>query len=156
MVPVIHTTYDIQHVREVLPCDGGTQVVFASGLAVCVRKEHPEYERFLHQARSSLQYGVPVGLMVSDAGGLVQLNHTHQSAVRQVRPDEDDLSRLMVEFWAYSPICYLTNDHPEFDRIKQILERAALMDEQVLFANYQQMVEGETETWWKLMDVRQA
>ncbi|HKI30922.1 MAG TPA: hypothetical protein VKA46_03580 [Gemmataceae bacterium] len=84
------------------------------------------------------------------------MNYTHQSAVRHVRPDEDDASRLMVEFWAYSPICYLTKNHPEFERIKQTLERAVALDEQVVFANHGHMVEGDTETWWKLMDVRQA
>jgi len=132
------------------------QVVFSNGLSVCVRKEHPEYERLLHQARSSLQYGAPVGIVVSDTGALVELNDTHQSAVRHVRPDEDDPSRLMVECWAYSPICYLTQNHPEFERIKQTLERAVALDEQVVFANHGHMVEGDTETWWKLMDVRQA
>lgn len=156
MAQAIHQTYDIQRVREILPCDGGIQVVFSTGLSVCVHKEHTEYERLLHQARSSVQFGAPVGFVVSDAGVLVELNHTHQSAVRHVRPDEDDRSRLMVEFWAYSPICYLTKDHPEFERVKQTLERAAAMDEQVMFANHKHMVEGETETWWKLMDVRQA
>jgi hypothetical protein len=150
----IHPTYDIQRVREVRPCDGGTQLVFLTGLSVCLWKEHPEYERILHQARSSLQYGAPVGLMTGETGELVELNYTHQSAVRHVRPDEDDPSRLMVEFWAYSPICYLTKDHPEFERIKHTLERAATMDEQVLVANHMRMVEGETETWWKIMDVR--
>src|SRR5262245_16470403 len=44
---------------------------------------------------------------------LVDLHSWHQSAVRHVRPDEDDPRRLMVQFWAYSPICYLTKDHPE-------------------------------------------
>ena len=102
MIQVTHQTYDIQRVREVRPCDDGMQVVFLTGLSVCVRKEHPEYERLLHQARSSLQYAVPVGIMVSDAGALVELNYTHQSAVRHVRPDEEDPSRLMVEFWTYS------------------------------------------------------
>jgi len=156
MIQVSHQTYDIQRVREVLPCDGGMQVVFSTGLSVCVSKEHAEYERLLRQARSSLEYGVPVGIMVSDAGVLVEVNDTHQSAVRHVRPDDDDPNRLMVEFWAYSPICYLATDHPEFERIKQTLQRAAAKDDQVIFANHRHMVEKETETWWKLMDVRQA
>jgi hypothetical protein len=73
-----------------------------------------------------------------------------------VRPDEEDPSRLLVEFWAYSPICYLTKDHPDFERLKQTLECAAATDEPVSFANHRHMVEGETETWWKLMDVRAA
>src|SRR5579883_3184981 len=152
MIQTTHQTYDIQPVRAVLPCDRGTQVVFPAGLTACLRKEHPEYERILHHARSSLQYGHPIGFILNEAGELVELNDTHQSTVRQVQPDEDDPGRLMVEFWAYSPICYLAKDHPEYERIKNTLEHAAAMDEQVIFANYLHMVEGETETWWKLLD----
>jgi hypothetical protein len=156
MVQLGHQTYAIQCVREVLPCDGGTQVVFSTGLSACLRKGHPDYERILHHARGSLQNGSPVAVLVNEGGELVELNYTHQSAVRHVRPDEEELNRLMIEFWAYSPTCYLTKDHPEYERIKHILERAAASDAQVLFANHMHMVDGETETWWKLMDVRPA
>jgi hypothetical protein len=156
MNQTMHQTYDVQHVREIRPCDGGIQVVFSSGFSACVRKDDPECDSLLQQARSSLQHGVPVGSVVSDTGTLVELNATYQSAVRRVKSDEDDPSRLMVEFWTYGPICYLATAHPEFDRIKQTLENAAATDEQVIFANHRQMVEGETETWWKLLDVRRA
>lgn len=156
MMQTTHQTYDIQPVRAVLPCGRGTQVVFSAGPVACLVQEHPDYERILHRARHSLQYGHPVGLMVNEAGELLELNDTHRSAVRQVQPDEDDSSRLLVEFWAYSPICYLTKDHPEYERIKQTLEGAAATDEPVIFANHARMVEGETETWWKLLDARPA
>jgi hypothetical protein len=156
MVQIIHPTIDIQRVSVVRPCDGGSQRVFATGLSACLRMEHPEYALFLHHARSSLEHGVPVGFIVSEAGELVELTYSHQSAVRHVRPDADDPSRLIVEFWAYSPICYLTKDHPEFERISSTLERAATLDEVVIFANHMRMVEGQTETWWKIMDVRAA
>jgi hypothetical protein len=156
MVQLSHQTYDIQRVREVLPCAGGMQVVFPTGLSACFRKEHPDYERLLHHARSSLQDGGAVAFLVNEGGDLVELNYTHQSAVRRVRTDEEDRNRLMIEFWAYSPICYLTRDHPEYDRIKDTLERAAATETPVIFANNMHMVVGETETWWKLMDVRPA
>ena len=106
--------------------------------------------------QSSLQSGAPVGLLVNEAGELIELNYTHQSAVRHVHPDEDDPNRLLIEFWAYSPICYLTRDHPEFERIKNTLEHAVVTEEQVILANYPHMVEGETETWWKILDIRPA
>jgi hypothetical protein len=156
MVQVMHPTFDIQRVREVRPCDGGMQVTFVSGLSGCLRKGHPDYERALHQARNSLQHGSSVGLMVNEAKEFVELSDTYQSTVRHVRDDEDDPGRLMIEFWAYSPICYLTRDHPEFERIKHTLASAAANDQQVLFANHRHMVEGDTETWWKIMDVRAA
>src|SRR5262249_12009629 len=64
MIQTTHQRYDIQRGREVRPCDGGMQVDFDSGLSACLRKGHPDYERALHQARSSLQHGYPVGLLV--------------------------------------------------------------------------------------------
>lgn len=156
MVQTFHQTCDIQRVRAVLPCEDGMQVVFPTGLSVCLRKGHPEYDRFLNHARNSLQHGGPVGFLVSETGELIDLNYVHQAAVRQVRPDEDDPSRLMVAFWEYSPICYLTKDHPEFERVKHTLERAAATNEQVVVANHGHVVEGETETWLKILDVRPA
>jgi hypothetical protein len=62
----------------------------------------------------------------------------------------------MVAFWAYSPICYLKRSHPEFERIKHTLEQAITKDEQVILANHMHPVEGETETWYSIMDVRSA
>ena len=73
-----------------------------------------------------------------------------------VRPEEVDPSRLLVECWAYSPICYLTKAHPEFERIKHTLERAASMAEPVLSANHMHLVEGEAESWYTIKDVRPA
>jgi hypothetical protein len=154
MVQLSQRTYDIQRVREVVPCAGGMQIVLAGGLSVCLRAEHPQYERILRQARSSAASGEPVGLMVGETRELLELNYTHQSAVRYVRPDEDDPSRLMVAFWAYSPICYLTRSHPEFERIKYTLAQALTRDEPVILANHVHPVEGETEIWWSIMDVR--
>jgi hypothetical protein len=85
-----------------------------------------------------------------------ELNCNHQSAVRRVLPYEENPNRLMVEFWSYSPICYLTKDHPEYERAKDTLERTAATDSQGLFANHMHMVAGKTETWWKLLGARLA
>jgi hypothetical protein len=62
-----------------------------------------------------------------------EVSHAHDTGVHAIREDADDPSRLAVWFWGYSPVCYLTGDHPEFDRIR---------------------IEGETEIWWKILDVR--
>ena len=47
-------------------------------------------------------------------------------------------------------------DHPEFERIKHTLERAASMAEPVLSANHMHLVEGEAESWYTIKDVRPA
>src|SRR5438128_1411695 len=116
MVQTIHQICDIQCVRQVLPCDNGMQIVFPTGGAVRLYTGHPDYQHILQQARNSLEYGSPVAFIANEAGELADLNYTHQSSVRRVRINEDDSNRLMIEFWSYSPICYLTKDHPEFER----------------------------------------
>ena len=71
-----------------------------------------------------------------------------------VRHAEEDEGRLPIWFWAFSPVCYLTRDHPEFDRIRATLERAAASGSRMWLANGMHPVEGETEVWWKILDVR--
>jgi hypothetical protein len=156
MVQLSQQTYHIERVREVAPCAGGTQIVLAGGLSVCLRAEHPDYERMLRQTRSSQASGEPVGCVVGETGELRELNYTHQSAVRYMRPMEDDASRLMVAFWQYSPICYLKRSHPEFERIKYTVEQAITKDEQVILANHMHPIEGETEIGYSIMDLRSA
>jgi hypothetical protein len=87
-------------------------------------------------------------------GRLLEMNLAHDSAVDSVRADEEDPSRLAIWFWAYSPVCYLTRDHPEFDRIRATLEQAATSGGRVWLANHMHLVESETEIWLKILDVR--
>jgi hypothetical protein len=149
-------SYDIQRVRDIRPCAGGHQITFPSGVSSCLLKGHPDQERILQQAHSSVQAGSPVGFVVNQAGELLELNYTYQSAVRHVEPDDEDPSRVVVEFWSYSPICYLTRDHPDFERILRTLKCAVKEEKPVILANHIHMIDGETETWWKLLDVRPA
>ena len=92
--------------------------------------------------------------MANGDGRLVEVSHVHDTCVHSVREDEEDKSRLAVWFWEYSPVCYLTRDHPEFDRIRATLEQAAASGRRVWLANRMHLVESETEIWWKIMDVR--
>jgi hypothetical protein len=146
--------YDIQVIQAIEPCAGGSRLVFHGGLSGCVPKGHPEFERIVRYAQSSLEHGSPLGFIVNNAGEVVEVNHTHQSTVRFVNQDDEDPNRLMVGFWAYGPLCYLTKDHPEFERIRDTLRDAMRTERPVLFVNHLKMVEGENETWWKLLDVR--
>jgi hypothetical protein len=108
----------------------------------------------LREAERGLQQRRPVGVMVDGDGRLLELSPTHDTGVCSVREDEEDRSRLAVWFWGYSPVCYLTREHPEFDRIRATLEQAAASGSRVWLANRMHLVEGETETWWKILDVR--
>ncbi|HXG11892.1 MAG TPA: hypothetical protein VNK04_19200 [Gemmataceae bacterium] len=74
--------------------------------------------------------------------------------VHEVKDCDEDPSRLEVWFWGYSPVCYLTRDHPDFERIRATLREALASQSMVWLAPHTWPVEGETEIWTKIMDVR--
>src|SRR5262249_37649690 len=96
----------------------------------------------------------PVGLIVDGEGQILELSHVYDTSVDSIREDEEDRSRLVVWCWDYSPVCYLTRDHPDFDRIRATLDHAAASGRRVWLANRMRLVESETEIWWKILDVR--
>jgi hypothetical protein len=146
--------FDIQMVRTIQPSNGAVVIAFGSGLVARFPPDHPDRDRMLREAQSSLAEGRPVGVMVNGDGRLLELSHAHETGVDCVREDEDDENRLAIWFWGYSPVCYLTRDHPEFDRIRATLEQAAASGSRVWLANRMHLVEGETEIWWQILDVR--
>jgi hypothetical protein len=154
MVGTASRVFGVETVRTVQPCDGASVVTFQSGLAARVPPDHPDWERILREAERSLGRRSPVGVLVSGDGRLLELSPTHETGVRSVREDVEDKGRVAVWFWAYSPVCYLTRDHPEFDRIRATLEQAAASGSRVYLANRMRPVEGEAEIWWEILDVR--
>jgi hypothetical protein len=146
--------FGIETVRTVDASNGAPAVTFHSGLVARVPLDHPDRDRILCEAKRSLQQGRPVGVMVNGDGCVLELSAAHETSVRSVGEDEEDQSRLAVWFWEYSPICYLSREHLEFDRIRATLEQAAASGSRVWLANRMHVVEGETEIWWKILDVR--
>jgi hypothetical protein len=102
--------------------------------------------------------------MVTDLSGRVlDLAAAHDTAVRSVREFPHDPSRFLVGFWAYSPVCGLTRDQPEFERIYATLTEAAQTGQMVWVVTHsQEVLEGEPDedglmpTYPKIMDVRLA
>jgi len=146
--------FDIQVLGAVESSNGSLVLTFPSGLVAWLPLDHPERERIRRAATGFLQQRRPVGVMVNGDGRLLELSPTHETGVRSVREDEEDPSRLAVWFWAYSPVCYLTREHPEFDRIRATLEQAVASGGRVWLANRMHLVDGDTEIWWKILDVR--
>jgi hypothetical protein len=106
---------------------------------------------------------MPVGVVLDADGRVVDLNAAHDTPVRHVHELTGDGNCLEVAFWAYSPICGLTRDHPEFERIRATLAEAAGKQALVWVATYtEEMVEGEPDedglipAYPKIMDVRMA
>jgi hypothetical protein len=112
-------------------------------------------------AESNAGKATPIGLVLDSSGRVADLNTAHDTTVQSVAECPEDYDRLKVAFWGYGPVCYLTRDHPEFQRLRSILTQAAETQNVVWVANHSEMVESEPaedgaefEVWWKIMDVR--
>jgi hypothetical protein len=154
MIGTTTQVFDIRTIHTVQPSNGALAIAFQSGPVVWLSPHHPEHDRILREAEWSLREQRPVGVLVNGDGCLLELSPAHDTCVRSIRTEEEDQSRLPVWFWQYSPVCYLTRDHPDFDRIRATLEQAAATGAWVWLANRMHMVEDETEIWWKILDVR--
>lgn len=154
MIGTTCQVFDIEAVRTVDATNGTPVVTFESGLVARVPQDHPDRDKIIREAQRSLQDCRPVGVMLNGDGRVVDLNAAHQTTVRSVLEDEDNPGRLAIWCWEFSPVCYLSRDHPEFDRIKAALQQAAASRTRVWLANRTHLVHDETEIWWKILDVR--
>jgi hypothetical protein len=154
--------YDIRPVAEVSPVDGGLRIAFEDGAIAFLDAAHPTFEVLRLHAESNRGRPVSVGVVLDAGGRIVDLNTAHDTTVQSIQECPDDYNRLKVAFWAYSPVCYLTRDHPEFERIRETLTKIAGTPTVVWVANHSEMMEGEPaadgecEIWWKILDVRPA
>jgi hypothetical protein len=145
---------DIQVVTEIRPGSGETNLTFQNGWTVRLPSDHPDQNFILRHANRSLNWAVPVGVFADAAGQLYELTEAHDVTVWSMQEDEEDKNRLLLGFFGFSPIAYLTRDHPYFERIQGTLAEAARSRQRLWLANYFWPVESETEIWWKIMDVR--
>jgi hypothetical protein len=145
---------DIQKVACIEPGNGVVELTFQRGGKAVLRADHPDYEIILLEANRSLRYGRPVGFLLESSGRVMELQCAIDTHVQNVKDSDEDPSRLEVWFWGYSPVCYLTRDHPDFQRIQATLLEAVSSQSMVWLAPSTWPVEGETEIWTKIMDVR--
>jgi hypothetical protein len=146
--------FDIQVVRAIQSSNGALAITLANGLIARLVPDDVDRDRMLRAAEESLRDHRPVGVLL-DGEHVVELSPAHETAIASIREDEDK-NRLAVWFWEYSPVCYLTRDHPEFDRILALLEQAIASGHRVWLANRMHLVESETEIWWQILDARSA
>jgi hypothetical protein len=145
--------FGIVVVTSAQPGDNALQILFRDGSIALLLPDHPDYGSFLHLVEWSLEFGRPVGVVIDASDCVVDMNQTYESHVRWVESDAQRTDRVEVALWAFSPVTYLTRDHPEFRRLYATLVEAAASRGRVWFANRSEMVEGESETWHKIMDV---
>jgi hypothetical protein len=151
--------FGIRLIDTVSQDNEGVRISFRDGPQARLERGHANFEHLLWLAQWSLSPR-PVGFITDAAGRIIDLNPAHDTTVAWVRGFAMDPSRFRVAFWAYSPICALTQEHPEFDRILANLAAAAGTPQQLWVATYseetveEQDEEGLIAALPKIMDVR--
>jgi hypothetical protein len=152
--------YSIREIDEVRRADRGATIAFRDGSLAHLEPGQANFEHLLWLAEWS-RSSRPVGVVTDAAGRILDLNAVHDTGVAWLREFPTDSSRFRVAFWAYSPICGLTREHPEFDRIYAALIAAAGTQQQLWVVTHsEQTVEDEPDEEGliaalpKIMDVR--
>jgi hypothetical protein len=145
--------HDIRLLTAIQPGGGSVNLTLQGGLTAVLAGDHPDYDLIIQEAERSLEWQQPVGIILDAEGRILDLSHTHESLVRRFEEDEDG-KRLAIGFWAFCAVCYLVHDHPDFERIVRTLTEAVATGQPVVFANETWPIEGETEIWQKILDVR--
>jgi hypothetical protein len=153
-------TCSIRLIDEVRRSDAGARIAFRDGSIACLESRHVNFEHLLWLAEWSCS-SRPVGIVTDATGRILDLNAAHDTGVAWIREFSTDPGRCRVAFWAYSPICGLTREHPEFERIHATLTAAAGTPQPFWVATYSEETvddepdeEGLVAALPKIMDVR--
>lgn len=160
MLVTVAPAYSISAVADINRTDAGARITFRDGSVYRLESRQPNFEHLLWLAGWS-RPNRHVGLVTDATGRILDLNAAHETGVAWLREFSTDPGRLRVAFWAYSPICGLTREHPEFDRIHATLESAAGTSRQLWVATHTEETmddepddEGLIASLSKIMDVR--
>ena len=153
-------TYAIGVLLDLRRSDKGMQMTFQDGSVYHLDEHHPSFGRLLWLAEWS-RSGRHVGVAADVTGRIHDLNAAHDTGVAWLRELPSDPDRIRVAFWAYSPLCGLTRNHPEFNRIHATLAAAAGTTQPLWVATFTEETvddepdeEGMIAALPKIMDVR--
>ena len=139
-------SYAIRWVSEVMPADGGLRLTFRDGSSAFLEASHPRFAVCRINAESRRGQAMPVGVVLDGQGRVIDLSAAHDTPVRHVREPARGSDFLEVAFWAYSPICGLSREHPEFERLGATLAEAAGTPKLLWVATHSaETVEGEPD-----------
>jgi hypothetical protein len=151
-------TQPIQYVRQT--AEAGW-IVLRDGSVARLDPNHPNFDYLMIYLESDLRRRCPIGIILDASGRVVDLGAAHDTPVRLVQQFPNNSSRFQVVFWAYSPVCGLTSDQPEFERIHATLLRAITTGQMVwVVTHLEEVVEDEPDedgsipAYPRIMDVR--
>jgi hypothetical protein len=157
---VVFKTQPIQDVRQTTEA---VYITLRDGSVARLDLHHPHFDVLMIYVESDLRRSRPVGIAMDSSGRVLDLGGAHDTPVRSVREFPNDRNRFQVGFWAYSPVCGLTRDQPDFERIHATLTKAVQAGQMVwVVPHSQEVVEGEPDedglipAYPRIMDVRPA
>jgi len=154
--------YDIRFITDVKRNEHGAEITFRDGSAAYLESSGANGQHLLWLAEWS-QSRRAVGVVLDSSGQIIDLNPIQDTSVHWIREFPTDRNRFAVAFWAYSPICGLTRDHPDFERIHATLTEAVKTSQSVWVATHSEEVvedepdmDGSIAVLPKILDVRPA
>jgi hypothetical protein len=163
MLTTTNVLFKIQPIQDVRRTTDAVWITFSDGSVARLDLDHPNFDVLMIYVESDLRRSRPVGVIMDPSGRVLDLGAAHDTLVRSVGEFPNDPTRFLVGFWAYSPVCALTRDQPEFERIHDTLLKAAMNAQMVwVVTHLQDVVEGEPDedclipAYPKIMDIRLA
>jgi hypothetical protein len=124
MLTTTKVVFKTQPIQEVRRTPEAVIITFRDGSVARLELNHPNFDVLMIYVESDLRRSRPVGVVMDPSGRVLDIGAAHDTPVRSVREFPNDANRFQVGFWAYSPVCGLTRDQPEFDRIHATLTKA--------------------------------
>jgi hypothetical protein len=155
---VVLKTLPIQDVRRTADA---VWITLRDGTFARLDFNHPHFDLLMVCVESDLRRCRPVGIAMDSSGRVIDIGAAHDTPVRSIQAFPDDRTLFQVSFWAYSPVCGLSRDQPEFERIYATLTQAVNSSQMLWVVTHsQEVLEGEVDedglvpAYPKIMDVR--
>jgi hypothetical protein len=160
MTNVLLKTQPIKDVRRTSEL---VDITLLDGSVARLDRNHPQFEILIIYIANELRHNRPIGVALNPSGNVIDIGAALVTAVYSVRPFPNDPNRFEVGFLVSSPVCGLTRDQPDFERIHATLTEAVKTKQIVWVVTHsQETVEGEPDedglipAYPRIMDVRPA
>jgi hypothetical protein len=125
MLTTTNVVFKLQPIQDLQRTADAVWITFRDGSVARLDVEHPNFDALMIYVESDWRRSRPVGVILDPSGRVLDLGAAHDTPVRSVQEFPNDPTRFQVGSWAYSPVCALTGDQPEFERTHATLVKAA-------------------------------
>lgn len=161
MLTTMNMVLKMQAIKDVQRGPDSVSITLRDGSIALLDLNYPNFANLIICVESELRRHRPVGLVMDTSGRIIDIGAAHDTQVRSVVQFPNDPSRFQVGFWAYSPVCGLTRDQPEFERILATLTEAVKTMQMVWVVTHSRDVvedvrdeDGLIPAYPKILDVR--